>query len=310
MSRSPLLTVAKSRKTALSVMTHIIPALLLAAARQVGASAIDVVDDTGAHLALAQPAQRIVSLAPGATEMLFAAGAGSRLIATVAYSDQPAAARLVPRIGDSSAIDMERLLVLKPDVIVYWPGGNNPAQIAQIRRLGFALYGQQVNRLGDLGISLRRLGQLTGTTAAAEQRAGEIDAQLSQLQERYSKRTPLTALLETWNQPLYTVGALHLMSDALRVCGATNVFGDLSQLSSAVQVEAVLSRDPQLIIVAAPPGVGAQWLQAWRQFPALQAVRSGKLLDFKDQALSRLGPSVVAATAGLCAQIDAARDRR
>ena len=269
-----------------------------------------MVDDTGAHLKLAQPARRIVSLAPGATEMLFAAGAGARLIATVAYADQPAAARQVPRIGDSSAIDMERLLVLKPDVVVYWPGGNNPAQIAQLKRLGFALYGQQVNRLGDLVASLRRLGILAGTEAAARQRAGQLQAQLLQLRARYSKRAPVTALLETWNQPLYTVGGRHLMSDALTVCGAVNVFGDLPQLSPAVQVEAVITRDPDLIIAAAPPGAGAQWLQAWRNFPALKAVRSGKLLDFQDQALSRLGPSVLDATAGLCAQIESARAKR
>ncbi len=140
--------------------------LMLAASLRACAAGIDVVDDTGAHLNLAQPARRIVSLAPGATEMLFAAGAGAQLVATVAYSDQPAAARRVPRIGDSSAIDMERLLVLKPDVIVYWPGGNNPAQVAQLKRLGFVLYGQQVNRLGDLGGSLRRLGLMAGTSAS------------------------------------------------------------------------------------------------------------------------------------------------
>ncbi len=274
------------------------------------ATGLEVVDDTGAHLKLAQPARRIVSLAPGATEMLFAAGAGARLIATVAYADQPAAARQVPRIGDSSAIDMERLVVLKPDVVVYWPGGNNPAQIAQLKRLGFALYGQQVNRLGDLVASLRRLGTLAGTENAARQRAGQIEAQLVQLRAQYSKRAPMSALLETWNQPLYTVGGQHLMSDALSVCGAVNVFGDLPQLSPAVQVEAVITRNPDLIIVAAPPGAGAQWLQAWRNFPALKAVRSGKLLDFQDQALSRLGPSVVDATAGLCAQIEKARARR
>ena len=274
------------------------------------ATGIEVVDDTGVHLKLAQPARRIVSLAPGATEMLFAAGAGSQLIATVAYADQPAAARQVPRIGDSSAIDVERLVVLKPDVVVYWPGGNNPAQVAQLKRLGFALYGQQVNRLGDLADSLRRLGTLTATAAVARQRAAQIDQQLAQLRVQYSKRAPVTALLETWNQPLYTVGGRHLMSDALVVCGAVNVFGDLPQLSPAVQVEAVIARNPELIIAAAPPGAGAQWLQAWRNFPSLKAVRTGNLLDFEDQALSRLGPSVLAATAALCAQIEAARARR
>jgi iron complex transport system substrate-binding protein len=282
---------------------------MLAAALPVRAAGIDVVDDTGAHLSLAQPARRIVSLAPGATEMLFAAGAGPRLVATVAYADQPAAARQVPRIGDSNAIDMERLLRLKPDVVVYWPGGNNAAQIAQIKRLGFVLYGQQVNRLGDIGVSLRRLGQLAGSAPAAQRRAGEVDAQLLRLRTQYSTRAPVTALLETWNQPLYTVGGPQLMSDALAVCGAVNVFADLPQLSPAVQVEAVLTRNPDLIIAAAPPGQGPQWLQAWRKFPSLKAVQRGNLLDFDDQALSRLGPSVLDATANLCARIDAARTR-
>jgi iron complex transport system substrate-binding protein len=282
---------------------------MLAASLAACAAGIDVVDDTGAHLSLAQPARRIVSLAPGATEMLFAAGAGSQLVATVAYADQPAAARRVLRIGDSNAIDMERLLVLKPDVIVYWPGGNNPAQVAQLKHLGFVLYGQQVNRLGDLGGSLQRLGLMAGPSPAARRRAVQIEAQLSQLRAQYSKRSPVTALLETWNQPLYTVGGAQLMSDALAVCGAVNVFGDLPQLSPAVQTEAVLTRNPELIIAAAPPGQGAQWLQAWRKFPSLKAVQSGNLLDFDDQALSRLGPSVLDATANLCARIDAARTR-
>jgi iron complex transport system substrate-binding protein len=282
---------------------------MLAASLSVGAAGIDVVDDTGAHLRLAQPARRIVSLAPGATEMLFAAGAGLQVVATVAYADQPAAARQVPRIGDSNAIDMERLLQLKPDVVVYWPGGNNAAQVAQIKRLGIPLYGQQVNRLADLGVSLRRLGQLAGTSAAAQRRAGQVEAQLSRLRTQYSKSIPITALLETWNQPLYTVGGQQLMSDALAVCGAVNIFADLPQLSPAVQVEAVLTRNPDLIIVAAPPGQGPQWLQAWRKFPSLKAVQLGHLLDFDDQALSRLGPSVLDATANLCARIDAARTR-
>jgi iron complex transport system substrate-binding protein len=274
------------------------------------AAGLDVVDDTGAHISLSRPAQRIVSLAPGAAEMLFAAGAGSKLVATVAYSDEPAAARLVPRIGDSSAIDMERLLVLKPDVIVFWPGGNNAAQIAQLQRLGVTMYGQQVNRLADLGASLRRLGLLAGTQSAARQRADEVEATLARLRVRYANRPALTALLETWNQPLYTVGGRHIMSDVLSVCGAVNVFGDLAQLSPAVQVEAVLTRDPDLIIAAAPPGGGAQWLEVWRRFPSMKAVRTGNLLDFQDQALSRLGPSLLDATANLCERIDAARTRR
>lgn len=291
-------------------MPAVLPILLLLAAARVDAAGIEVVDDTGARLILAHPARRIVSLAPGATEMLFAAGAGPALLATVAYSDAPDTARRLPRIGDSSAIDMERLLVLKPDVVVFWPGGNNPAQIAQLRRLGFTLYAQQANRLAELGGSLRRLGRLTGTETKAQARAAQLEQRLDELGARYADAPRLTVLLQTWNQPLYTVGGRQLMSDVLSVCGATNVFGELPQLSPAVQVEAVIARDPQVIIAAAPPGAGAQWLKAWRRFPALRAVSRGNLLVFEDQALSRLGPSVIDAATSLCAMIDAVRGRR
>ena len=204
---------------------------------------------------------------------------------------------------------MERLLRLRPDVVVFWPGGNNPAQLAQLRQLGVVLYGQQVDHLGDLGASLRRLGVLTGTAAIAAARAGALEAQLAGLRARYARRPALRVMLETWNQPLYTVGAPQILSDSLALCGAVNVFGDLPQLSPAVQVEAVIGRDPDLIIAAAPPGAAAQWLQAWRRFPSLKAVRTGNLVAAEDPALSRLGPSLIEATARLCAQIDAARAR-
>ena len=284
--------------------------MLLCAAVRLPAASLALVDDTGAHLTLPGPAQRIVSLAPSATEMLFAAGAGARVLGTVAYADEPDAARRVPRIGDSSAIDMERLLRLRPDVVVFWPGGNNPAQIAQLRRLGVPLYGQQVDHLGDLGPSLRRLGILTGTAAIAAGRAGALEMQLAGLRARYAQRRPLTVLLQTWNQPLYTVGGRQILSDALALCGAVNIFGDLPQRSPAVQVEAVIGRDPDLIIAAAPAGAAVAWLQDWRRFASLRAVRTGNLLADEDPALSRLGPSLIEATTRLCAQIDAARARR
>jgi ABC-type Fe3+-hydroxamate transport system substrate-binding protein len=192
---------------------------------------------------------------------------------------------------------------------VYWPGGNNPALIAQLRRLGFTLYGQQVNRLADLAPSLERLGVLAGTAGVSQERAARLGQQLLQLRARFAHRPPLTILLETWNQPLYTVGGQHLLSDALSVCGAVNVFADLTQQSPAVEPEAVLARDPDMIIALAPPAGAAEWLAAWRRFPMLKAVRTGNLVDFRDQALSRLGPSVLDATAGLCERIDAGRSR-
>lgn len=264
------------------------------------AAALTVPDDTGHTVTLPSPPTRIVSLAPGATEMLFAAGAGKQVIATVQYSDEPAAARQVPRIGDVVAIDLEKLVALRPEVAIVWPGGGNPAQIEEIGRMGIPLYRQQVNALADLPGSIRRLGALAGTSAIAEQAARSIETRLTTLAHAHQNGRHPSVLLEIWNHPIYTVGGTHLMSDALKLCGARNVFGDLRDLGPVVDIEAVVARNPDIIIVAAPPGAGPDWLADWKRFTTLRAVRNGNLIMFEDQRLSRLGPSVVEATEALC----------
>jgi iron complex transport system substrate-binding protein len=302
-------------------------------------AATTVTDDTGQRLTLPNLPQRIISLAPGATEMLFAAGAGNRLIATVEFSDQPAAAKRVPRIGDVTAIDMERLVALHPDLVVAWPGGGNPAQIEKITQLGIPIYRQQVNRLADLPDSLRRLGALTSDESTAEQAARALSAELARIAREYGggrhstgapetgatvaagapvvdrptpgagrAAAPPTVLLEVWNRPIYTVGGGHLMSDALTSCGVRNVFGDLKELGPVISTEAVSARNPDIIVASAPPGEGASWLAEWKRFGSLKAVRTGRLVAFEDQGLNRLGPSVVLATEALCKALAAAGD--
>ena len=271
-----------------------------AAPRATATAALVVRDDTGRTVTLPTIPTRIVSLAPGATEMLFAAGAGKRVIATVEYSDEPAAAKLVPRIGDVVAIDMEKLVSLRPEVAVVWPGGGNPAQIEEIARMGIPIYRQQVNTLADLAGSLRRLGALAGTSEAAERAAQNIELRLATLSHTYANGRHPSVLLEVWNHPIYTVGGTHLMSDALKICGARNAFGDLRDLGPAIDVEAVVARNPDIIVAAAPPGAGPEWLADWKRFTSLRAVRAGNLIAFEDPRLVRLGPSIVDATESLC----------
>jgi iron complex transport system substrate-binding protein len=270
-----------------------------------------VSDDSGRSVMVRPAPLRIVSLTPGATEMLFAAGAGAQVIATVEYSDAPPAARRVPRIGDVAAVDLERLVALHPDVVIAWPAGSNPAQRAKITQLHIAIYEQQVVRLADLADSVRRLGALAGTDADAARAARDIDARLATLKATYGNAradaVPGAArpsvLLQVWSRPIYTVGGRHLMSDALEICGARNLFADLPEAGPVVDAEAVIARDPDIIIAAAPPGEGAAWLASWRRFGSLKAVRGQHLVVFEDQAFSRLGPSVIDATEGLCQTI-------
>jgi iron complex transport system substrate-binding protein len=277
-----------------------------AAAAPAGASRA-VSDDLGRTVRVRAAPLRIVSLAPGATEMLFAAGAGPEVIATVEYSDEPTAARALPRIGDVATIDMERLVALEPDVVVAWPAGGNPAQRDKITALGMSLYQQQVVRLADLPASLRRLGVLAGTEAAAEHAAHALEERLASLARTYGagvdrSRRP-TVLLQVWNRPVYTIGGKHLMSDALELCGARNVFADLPEPAPLVDTEAIIARNPDIIVAASPPGESAAWVADWQRFGSLAAVRGGRVVAFEDQGLSRLGPSVLDATERLCRTI-------
>jgi iron complex transport system substrate-binding protein len=265
-----------------------------------------VSDDLGRTVQMAAPPLRIVSLAPGATEMLFAAGAGMQLIATVQYSSEPPPARAVPRIGDVAAIDMERLVALRPEVVIAWPAGGNPAQRAKIAALGIPLYQQQLARLTDLPGSLRRLGVLAGTETVAEAAASALEARLMVLERTYGTAAGgwrPTVLLQVWNRPIYTVGGRHLMSDALAICGARNVFADLPEPGPLVDTEAVIARNPDIILAASPPGEGAAWVADWQRFATLAAVRNHRVVAFENQALSRLGPSVLDATEDLCRTI-------
>ena len=290
-----------------SCLTLIAAAVLEACAA--ANAATTVLDDAGRTVSLPHPARRIVSLAPSSTELLFAAGAGDRVIATVEFSDEPPAARRVPRIGDSNAVDFEQLIVLHPDVVVLWSGGN-PSQAARVASLHIPLYREQVSALADLPASVRRLGELTGTQDRAASSAAALAAELGALRARYSNRAPLSVLLQVWSHPIYTVGGTQLMSDSLRVCGARNIFEDLTALGPAVTVEAVLARDPDVIVAAAPQSSAAEWLAEWRKFPHLKAVRADNLILFEDPRFVRLGPSVLPATAALCTALDAARARR
>jgi iron complex transport system substrate-binding protein len=264
-----------------------------------------VVDDAGGSLQLAAPARRIVSLAPGATAMLFAPGAGTRLVGTANYSDEPAAAHAIPRIGDSQGFDLERILALRPDVVVVWDGGTSQASIELLQRRGLRIYRHQVAVLADIPDAIRRLGRLAGTEASAQQQARLLGSRIGALRVAPAAGAARpSVLLQIWDKPVYTVGGRQLLSDVLDYCGYVNVFADLPDAGPAVSVEAVIARNPAVIVAVAPSNAaGRSWLAAWRAFPALRAVRQQRLLVSVDQRFSRLGPAVIDAAEQLCREL-------
>jgi iron complex transport system substrate-binding protein len=271
-------------------------------------AALRVQDDEGRVLELPGPAQRIVSLSPGATAMLFAAGAGDRVIATPRYSDEPPAAAHIPRIGDAQSFDIERILALEPDVVIGWSGGTPELALQRLERLHVRVYRHRLTRLDDLPESLRRLGRLAGTSAQADTAAAALGARIQALRARYAAATRPSVLIQVWDRPVYTVGRGQLLNDVIEACGCRNVFDDLAAPGPAVSVEATLARDPEVILAVAPDAAMARaWVDGWRAFPSMRAVRSGRLLVETDARLSRLGPGTIGAAEGLCRSLAALR---
>lgn len=258
-----------------------------------------VVDDTEVSLELAAPARRIVSLSPGSTELLFAAGAGSNIIATVQAADEPAQAKEIERIGDANAIRYARLQELQPDVIVVWQDLANKQVLDSLRKLNFPLYFVSVRSFDDLPDSVRRLGVLAGTSKTAESAANRLAEQVARLPK--PPKTPrFDVFYMIWDAPLYTVGKRNLMSEAIHRCGGRNIFEDIDFPAPIVELAVIRGRNPDVIIMAAPPITARDWRERWQAFPDIKAVSARRMVSFPDTRLTRMGPTAIDAVADLC----------
>ena len=280
-------------------------ALLLAALP--ARAAITVQDDARQTVTLQKPAQRIVSLAPSTTELLFAAGAGAKIVGVVEYSDYPPAAASLPRVGSSALLDLERILALKPDLIVIWGESNLTAQVAKLRALGLPVFMSEPRDFETIAATLERFGQLAGSSAAAQPAALDFRSRLKQLTATYAGRAPVRLFYQVWKEPLMTLNDTHLVSDVIRLCGGENIFGKLPALVPRVSVEAVLKADPEVIVAGSS---GEDPRNDWRRFPTLTAVTRGNLVTLNSDWMSRAGPRILDGAQALCKHLDDARAKR
>jgi iron complex transport system substrate-binding protein len=272
-------------------------------------AAVAVTDDRGDKLSLQAPAQRIVSLAPHATELLFAAGAGHKLVGAVNYSDYPESAKAVPRVGGYKGIDLERVLALKPDVVVAWHSGNGEPLIERLRKLGLPVFVTEPRQLDDIATAIEKLGKLAGTEAKARSAADDFRRKREALAARYSAQRPVRVFYQIWNRPLMTINGEQLISQTLRLCGGRNVFADLPNLSTAVDVEAVLAADPEAIIASGMGEHRPEWLDDWKRWPSLTAVKRGNLFFIPPDLIQRHSPRVLEGAEQLCGQLEEARGK-
>lgn len=268
---------------------------------------IRVTDDVGIDVALPAPARRIVSLAPHVVELLFAAGAGARVVATVDYSDYPPEARAIPRIGGSGGLDLERIVALRPDLIVGWSSGNPRRTIERLRGFGFPIYLTEPRRLEDIARDLEHLGKLAGTEPVAHQTAERFTSRYHALKARYAKRRSLRVFYQVLDPSLITVNGRHLISEILRLCGGENIFAALPVVAPVVSEEAVLEADPDVIVAGGTEESWSEWRPRWRRHAAMTAVKRDALYYIPAEILHRHTPRVLDGAEKVCAALDDAR---
>lgn len=264
---------------------------------------VSVTDDGGHTVAMAQPARRIVSLAPHATELLFAAGAGQFVVGVSDYSDYPDAAKKIASVGNIFALDLERLLALKPDLVVVWGTGAAKQLAGKLRSNHLTVFESEPRDYAMVASSIERLARLAGTDAAGQAAATAFRSRLEMLRKTYqpaANTVPVSVFYQVWRQPLMTLNDEHMVSAAIRLCGGSNIFGKLKEISPTVTVEAVLAANPDAIITG---GDNADALADWRQFTSLRAVSRHHLYSVNGDWLNRAGPRILDGTEALCRQI-------
>jgi iron complex transport system substrate-binding protein len=271
---------------------------------------IVVTDVSGVSIRLAAPARRIVSVAPHITELLFAAGAGDRVVGNVEYGDYPPAARALPKVGGYSQLDLEAIVALKPDLVMGWESGNASASMVRLRAMGLNVYLSEPKRIEDIPGELDRIGRLAGTEAAANAAAMAFRTRLARLATRYSKRPPVEVFYQIWRQPLMTVNRQQIISDAIRLCGGRNVFAQLQGLAPTVSVEAVIAANPEAIVASGMGEARPEWLDDWRRWNTLTAVARDNLYFIPPDLIQRHTPRILDGVEKLCLHLEAARGKR
>jgi iron complex transport system substrate-binding protein len=229
-------------------------------------------------------------------------------VGAVNYSDFPEAANRIPRVGDNRQVDIERVIAMKPDLIVVWLHAGSERQIDMLRQLGVPIYHSEPRALAGIADSVERLGQLMGTERVAQPAAADLRRRLAALASQYANRPKVRMFYQVWDKPLYTLNGAHIVSDAIRLCGGENIFTGMKVTAPVVSVEGVLQEDPEAIFGTSEKNYGG--VNLWRQYPSMRAVRNDNLFTLDGALLNRSGPRMIAGAAALCEKLELARSRR
>jgi iron complex transport system substrate-binding protein len=257
----------------------------------------------GGELALEQPAKRLVTLSPHLAELVFAAGAGDTLLATVEYSNYPEAAAALPRVGDAFRLDLETIVALKPDLVIAWESGNPEAAVTQMRSLGLNVWAVEIRGPRQIGAALSAVGLATGREARANEVSAMLETRLGRLASRFNGAEPVRYFYQVDPRPLFTINGEHLISQGLSLCGGENIYADEPALAFQVAHESVIVENPDALIAPALPGAPNP-LERWTEWPGMQAVQNGAMIMLHADKISRATPRWLDAVETACERLD------
>jgi len=263
-------------------------------------AAIKVVDDTGRTVELGSAAKKIISLAPHITESLYAAGAGKKIIGAVSYSDYPEEAKLIPRVGGYPTVDIERIVSLQPDLVIAWASGNNSKQIEKLMSLGLTVFLSEPRYPKDIANTIKRFGVLAGTSTIANKKHDEFLTHYNSLKERFSGKEKVKVFYQIWNKPLMTINGEHLISNIIELCGGENVFSGLKILTPKISLESVIAENSEVIVSGGMGKERPDWLDDWKSWPEMPAVKNQHLYFVDPSLMQRVGPRILDGAERLC----------
>ena len=253
------------------------------------------------------PAERVVTFAPHLAEIMFEIGAGDQLVGVSAWSDYPRAVLQLPEVGDAFTVDQEQLSLLQPDLLLVWESGMPAHTVDELRALGYRVESIRTRGLADVAAAMRRVGELTGATEA-EAAAARFEAAFQKLREQHGDALPVSVFFQISARPLYTVNREHFISEIIAICGGHNIFDDLDDMAPSVDVEAVLDRDPEVMLAGA--NVGADAFVEWERWPNLAANRLGNQFLLPDETIGRPSPRLSLAGEAVCLALEEGRRNR
>ena len=269
-----------------------------------------VTDDADNEICLDEPAQRIVALSPGATELIWAAGAGDQVVGVVSYSDYPEEAKEVESVGSHTRMDMEKLLSLEPDLLIGWVTGNPAEQLERLEEMGQTIYYTEPHDFDAIASNIERMSVLAGTEEAGHQRTAEFRDGIEALRSEYADADPVRVFYQVWDEPLMTVNGEHFIHQVIELCGGDNVFAPLDRMVPRIGDESVLEQDPEAIISGGMGEENRDWLEHWKQYSSMTAVERDNLFFVPPSTIQRPTPRLLEGGQTMCEKLEIARERR